>query len=149
MTHVIYFVTLPSLIEKLRVFIVWLYISIASFVVASIVKEKKCFKAKEAEACAIIYALRRARVFGFHKIHIVSDAQEVINTVNEAEDQTLRNFVEEIGEVCKSFVSISFSYVSRKFNGVTHSLAKFGFYQDDYFEWAETFPFLLNILNSL
>lgn len=76
---------------------------------------KRCFSAKEAKACAIFSVLRKAKHFGFHKIQIFSDAQEVINTINWAKDMTLRNFVEDIDQVSKYFVSIRFSYTSRKF----------------------------------
>lgn len=55
------------------------------------------------------------------------NAQEVINSINRAEDWILRNFVKDIDEVSKYFVLISFSYASMKFNGVAHSLTKLDF----------------------
>lgn len=42
-----------------------------------------------------------------------------------AEDATIRNFVMVISESFKSFISINFSYVFKKFNGVSYIFKKF------------------------
>lgn len=54
----------------------------SSLVVAGAVKGKRCFNTKEAEVGAILYPVRRAIDFRFHKIHIVCDAQEMIDAIN-------------------------------------------------------------------
>lgn len=46
-----------------------------SLIVAVVGNKKIYFAAKKVEACAILYFLKRARDFGYHKIYIVFDAQ--------------------------------------------------------------------------
>lgn len=103
------------------------------------------FTAKVAEAIAIFYALRRDRNLEYYKIHLVSNAQEVVDVVdaiNGAEDWALQNFVEDMH--CRRFkiliflfwVQFIFNYIIIRFNWAANCSAKFGFKQNGCFEWA-------------
>lgn len=61
----------------------------SSLIVADAVKGKRCFNAKEAEVGAILYPVRRAIDFLFHKIHIACDAQEIIDAINGTKTELL------------------------------------------------------------
>lgn len=69
------------------------------------------------KGCAILYALRRDRDFGHHKIYLVSDAQEVINTINGANNWASKFFVEDIVEVSKCLFFFFFQLSSAIFLG--------------------------------
>lgn len=48
------------------------------------------FSTKEFERDAILYALIRHRELEYHKIHIFSDAQKVVDAINEIKDCTVK-----------------------------------------------------------
>lgn len=82
-----------SLGMKAKVLMVWLFILTNSLLIAGASKGARSFSAKEAEASAIIYALRRAEELGLFKIHVVSEERSAING---AEDWSIGSFMEDI-----------------------------------------------------
>lgn len=131
---------------------VWLFILTNSLLIAGASKGARCFSAKEAEASAIIYALRRAEELGLFKIHVVPEERSAING---AEDWSIGSFMEDIEGLCKSFLACKFSFICRNLNKAAHRPAKFCFIllffflflvrkfcfiQDVDFEWVGSFP---------
>lgn len=76
------------------------------------------------------------RNIDFLKIHVVSDALEVVIMFKGAEDSSIRNFVADINGVSNSFIFVKFNYASKQFDTTAHNLAKFSFDHNKSFDWA-------------
>ena len=84
----------------------------------------KLSSSKEAEVRAILFAMKEARSWGFRKIHLLSDALEVIRAINGLMDWAIQPILRDINELRSKFEDISFFHVPRRLNQFAHELAK-------------------------
>lgn len=98
------------------------------------------YRAKEAEARAILCALKKANDIGFLKARILTDALEVANEINGDEDWMIESLVQDILLISRTFKSISFGHVTRNSNKAAHQLTRLNLDHVRDFEWSEDFP---------
>lgn len=109
----------------------------------------RCSSSEEVETWAIVLALTKAKDYGLDKVHILSSAPEVVKAIGGDEDWILRNFIQNIMELSKSFVTFKISHISRNSNVVAHDVAKFCFDSGKDFEWVDNFLVRLMGRNSV
>ncbi|CAL9222544.1 unnamed protein product [Arabidopsis halleri] len=81
--------------------------------------------ALEAEAWAVLSALRQAQTCGFEAIHIFSDCQVLVKLLNSEDIHTaIHAILGDIRAICSSFKLSLFSFIPRLANGKADSVAK-------------------------
>ncbi|KAK8655135.1 hypothetical protein V6N13_107725 [Hibiscus sabdariffa] len=81
-----------------------------------------------AEALACLQAVQFAAELGVRRIVVEGDSLSVIKKVNgpNSDKSILNPIVQDIKDLCRSFVSIQFQFTYQESNGVAHLLAKEG-----------------------
>ncbi|XP_070057658.1 uncharacterized protein [Nicotiana tomentosiformis] len=99
-------------------------------------------KAITAEALAIREALEKARENGWSKVHILSDAKNVMDMIKKriVVSWEIETTCEDIWKMMNSFEDINIEYVPRSWNILTHNLAKFSILLLHRINWVSTFP---------
>lgn len=95
----------------------------------------------EAEAMAILEGLCLARRLKVDRLTILSDSLTLIKTINEEMqgDACIAATVWEIKTSQKSFRSLNFHYISRKFNVFAHRMARLGLSSSPCL-WVQNYP---------
>lgn len=94
--------------------------------------------AMEAEVCAILFALNKAKKLGLSKIHILSHALRHGRNLRQRRLK-FQGFVHDILKVTNTFNLVDFSFIPRTVNEHAHSLAKLNFAMDEEFVWTDVF----------
>lgn len=71
----------------------------------------KCLTAKEAEACAILFTMRKTKDLGHRRIIIASNVLEVVKAMNGVEDWSINFYVNDILFLMFSFEIIKFTFI--------------------------------------
>lgn len=97
------------------------------------------FLQKEAEAGAIIYALRLDRANGVSRINKSLDAHEVVKDIKGESDWAIEPKILEILEEAMEFDRVESYFVPRSFHVVALQLAKVGIFLSRKVAWAKAF----------
>jgi len=99
-------------------------------------------KAITAEALAIREAVERALQKGWSKVHILSDAKNVIQMLqkNLITSWEIETICEDVWRLMKSFEEIEIIYIPRTWNVLAHNLAKNSISCINRISWDSAFP---------
>ena len=95
-----------------------------SFVVAGSLDGSKVSSSKESETRAILSAVIKAKAMGFSKVHILTDALEVVRGIKGKLDWSIDPILQDISMEASSFECFQVSYIPKTMNVVTHNSAK-------------------------
>lgn len=95
-----------------------------NIILAGACKGPKSASFKEAEASAILRALKKANKLGLSRVHILIDALSMVKALKGEEDSSIKTIVDDILDVVKAFELSDFSFILRKFNRDAHLFAK-------------------------
>ena len=93
----------------------------------------------------VLYALSKAKEWGYFRIHLFSDALEVISGINDSKDWVLDSRVLNIRLLMSHFERSKCSYVPRILNGAAHLVANYAesckcsYGCPKEFEWCSSF----------
>ena len=73
----------------------------------------------------VLYALSKAKEWGYSRFHLFSDALDVINAINGAKDWVLDSRILDIRILMSSFKRSKCTYVPRILNGADHLVANY------------------------
>lgn len=94
---------------------------------------------KEAEAQAILFALKKVREFQLDNILFFTDSLEIVCTIEGNKDRILMSVVVDMLVLVKRFAFIKFRHFFRVLNVAAHFLAKFCFKSNVGIEFSDSF----------
>ncbi|XXG66341.1 hypothetical protein AAC387_Pa05g3844 [Persea americana] len=94
---------------------------------AGFVDGPKVNSTKEAEARAILHALKEATLQGFSKIQLLSDAYEVIIAISGLIYWSIHHILLDIKDFNSKFEEISFAHIPRNINVYAHELVEMSY----------------------
>jgi ribonuclease HI len=104
----------------------------------------------QAEAEAGLAAVEGAVAMGLNRVVFESDSKNLVSALRDKKHDlsVIGVLLKEMRSLCiVSFQSFKFQFVSRKYNGVAHSLAQYGLRADgDYTDWEGETPNLVSDL---
>lgn len=81
----------------------------------------KVSSSKEVEARVILVALSEAKMRGFPKAHLISDALEVVRAINGTRTGLLTPILQDISSLATSFELFEVSHIPRVLNPIAYS----------------------------
>ncbi|RZC46927.1 hypothetical protein C5167_039875, partial [Papaver somniferum] len=90
-------------------------------------KQRRGGRKRKGESRAVLEGLRWAKAMDLDSIHIISDAEAVVNSINNISFSIRwenRKIMQEIKHLLTSFIFTKVSYVSRNFNSSADSISK-------------------------
>lgn len=90
-------------------------------ILAGAIKGHRRASAKEAEACVILYTLKKVKELELSKIHILLNVLCVVKGIQVKKYWSIKPVVQDILDVAYTFDLVDFSFIPRTFNGQAHS----------------------------
>jgi hypothetical protein len=117
------------------------------------IRRRRLYWSGGGEAEAGLAAVEGAAAMGLNRVVFESDSKNLVSALRDKKHDlsVIGVLLKEMRSLCiVSFQSFKFQFVSRKFNGVAHSLAQYGLRADvDYTDWeGETPDFVSDLVAS-